>query len=278
MSKQPLVSIVMGSDSDLEIMREAGKALEEFGIAYEIAAPLEITDDRFDPGGLLERGEKSKLFAPGLQGRENPLVGSQCGRRSVEDSSQASRREILAQPLRFLFVRNHQRDGPAQITREESQEQTGQGAHSAGHDKTVLEPGMTFTSEPGIYLPGRFGVRIAGPLAWIDLRTLIFSVQRMAAAEPRMKLHRHAVNQVLGTLLWRQGLVHIRRLRCVLGEKPADGQKYNYRNQNSRVECGHGEVRSIRNDSHESRSTTEYRSCSMLAKDTNSRLILCLCV
>jgi len=35
MSK-PQVSIVMGSDSDLEIMREAGKALEDFGIAYEI--------------------------------------------------------------------------------------------------------------------------------------------------------------------------------------------------------------------------------------------------
>jgi 5-(carboxyamino)imidazole ribonucleotide mutase len=32
----PLVSIVMGSDSDLEIMREAGKALEPFGIAYEM--------------------------------------------------------------------------------------------------------------------------------------------------------------------------------------------------------------------------------------------------
>jgi 5-(carboxyamino)imidazole ribonucleotide mutase len=31
-----LVSIVMGSDTDLEIMREAGKALDEFGIAYEI--------------------------------------------------------------------------------------------------------------------------------------------------------------------------------------------------------------------------------------------------
>ncbi len=30
------VSIVMGSDSDLEIMREAGKALEQFGIGYEI--------------------------------------------------------------------------------------------------------------------------------------------------------------------------------------------------------------------------------------------------
>src|SRR5215469_1615289 len=35
MSK-PVVSIVMGSDSDLEIMREVGKALEGFGIAYEI--------------------------------------------------------------------------------------------------------------------------------------------------------------------------------------------------------------------------------------------------
>ena len=35
MSK-PLVSIVMGSDSDLEIMREAGKALDEFGIAYDM--------------------------------------------------------------------------------------------------------------------------------------------------------------------------------------------------------------------------------------------------
>ena len=35
MSK-PLVSIAMGSDSDLDVMREAAKALEEFGIAYEI--------------------------------------------------------------------------------------------------------------------------------------------------------------------------------------------------------------------------------------------------
>ena len=35
MSK-PVVSIVMGSDSDLEIMQEAGKALDGFGIVYEI--------------------------------------------------------------------------------------------------------------------------------------------------------------------------------------------------------------------------------------------------
>jgi 5-(carboxyamino)imidazole ribonucleotide mutase len=35
MSK-PVVSIVMGSDSDLDVMREAAKSLEAFGIPYEI--------------------------------------------------------------------------------------------------------------------------------------------------------------------------------------------------------------------------------------------------
>jgi 5-(carboxyamino)imidazole ribonucleotide mutase len=33
---RPQVSIVMGSDSDLEVMQEAGKALQDFGIMYEI--------------------------------------------------------------------------------------------------------------------------------------------------------------------------------------------------------------------------------------------------
>ena len=36
MTKTPLVSIVMGSDSDLDIMNEAAKALAEFAIPYEI--------------------------------------------------------------------------------------------------------------------------------------------------------------------------------------------------------------------------------------------------
>jgi 5-(carboxyamino)imidazole ribonucleotide mutase len=36
---EPRVAILMGSDSDLEIMREAGKALASFGISYE----MEIT-------------------------------------------------------------------------------------------------------------------------------------------------------------------------------------------------------------------------------------------
>jgi len=36
MEKKPIVSIVMGSDSDLEIMQECAKALDGFGISYEI--------------------------------------------------------------------------------------------------------------------------------------------------------------------------------------------------------------------------------------------------
>ena len=36
MQATPLVSIVMGSDSDLEIMNEAAKALEQFDVPYEI--------------------------------------------------------------------------------------------------------------------------------------------------------------------------------------------------------------------------------------------------
>ena len=33
---QPVVGIIMGSDSDLDIMSEAAKVLDEFGVAYEV--------------------------------------------------------------------------------------------------------------------------------------------------------------------------------------------------------------------------------------------------
>src|ERR1700733_12195765 len=50
-----LVSIVMGSDSDLEIMREAGKALEDFGIAYEI----DVTSAHRSPDRTAEYARKA---------------------------------------------------------------------------------------------------------------------------------------------------------------------------------------------------------------------------
>jgi len=34
-------------------------------------------------------------------------------------------------------------------------------------NRAVLQPGMAFTLEPGLYLPGRFGVRIEDSV-WLD--------------------------------------------------------------------------------------------------------------
>lgn len=51
----PLVSIVMGSDSDLEIMREAGKALEPFGISYE----MDVTSAHRSPHRTADYAEKA---------------------------------------------------------------------------------------------------------------------------------------------------------------------------------------------------------------------------
>ncbi len=50
-----LVSIVMGSDSDLEIMREAAKSLEEFGIGYEI----DVTSAHRSPDRTAEYAKKA---------------------------------------------------------------------------------------------------------------------------------------------------------------------------------------------------------------------------
>lgn len=55
MSGKPQVSIVMGSDSDLEIMREAGKALEEFGIDYE----MDVTSAHRSPDRTAEYARKA---------------------------------------------------------------------------------------------------------------------------------------------------------------------------------------------------------------------------
>jgi 5-(carboxyamino)imidazole ribonucleotide mutase len=50
MSENIQVSIVMGSDSDLEIMMEAGKALDDFGIAYE----MDVTSAHRSPARTME--------------------------------------------------------------------------------------------------------------------------------------------------------------------------------------------------------------------------------
>ena len=55
MNGKRVVSIVMGSDSDLEIMREAGKVLEEFGIGYE----MDVTSAHRSPERTAEFARKA---------------------------------------------------------------------------------------------------------------------------------------------------------------------------------------------------------------------------
>src|SRR6202023_2767277 len=55
MSTKPRVSIVMGSDSDLDIMRESAKALEEFGIESE----FDVTSAHRSPERTAEFARKA---------------------------------------------------------------------------------------------------------------------------------------------------------------------------------------------------------------------------
>jgi phosphoribosylaminoimidazole carboxylase PurE protein len=55
MSAKPRVSIVMGSDSDLDVMREAAKALEEFGIDYE----MDVTSAHRSPDRTADYARKA---------------------------------------------------------------------------------------------------------------------------------------------------------------------------------------------------------------------------
>jgi phosphoribosylaminoimidazole carboxylase PurE protein len=55
MSAKPRVSIVMGSDSDLDVMREAAKILEQFDIEYEI----DVTSAHRSPDRTAEYARKA---------------------------------------------------------------------------------------------------------------------------------------------------------------------------------------------------------------------------
>ena len=56
MKKNPLVSIVMGSDSDLPVMKEAAAVLEKYKIAYEIA----VVSAHRTPDEMYEYAGKAK--------------------------------------------------------------------------------------------------------------------------------------------------------------------------------------------------------------------------
>jgi 5-(carboxyamino)imidazole ribonucleotide mutase len=78
--KNVLVSVVMGSDSDLPIMTEATKILEEFGIAYELIltsahrTPLRTT--KF-AAPRLRRGIKMIIVGAGAAAHLAGVIASQ---------------------------------------------------------------------------------------------------------------------------------------------------------------------------------------------------------
>jgi phosphoribosylaminoimidazole carboxylase PurE protein len=78
--KNVLVSVVMGSDSDLPIMTEATKALEEFGISYELIltsahrTPLRTTKFAASAAG---RGIKIIIVGAGAAAHLAGVIASQ---------------------------------------------------------------------------------------------------------------------------------------------------------------------------------------------------------
>jgi 5-(carboxyamino)imidazole ribonucleotide mutase len=83
MSNNPKVAIIMGSDSDLEIMEEAARILDDLGISYEMTiASAHRTTDRLleyaknaDTRGIevIIVGAGSAAHAPGMAAAMTPL-------------------------------------------------------------------------------------------------------------------------------------------------------------------------------------------------------------
>jgi 5-(carboxyamino)imidazole ribonucleotide mutase len=83
MDNNPKVAILMGSDSDLEIMKDAAKVLEEFGIGYEMTiASAHRTTERLlefakgaDKRGIevIIAGAGGAAHAPGMAAAVTPL-------------------------------------------------------------------------------------------------------------------------------------------------------------------------------------------------------------
>ena len=51
-------------------------------------------------------------------------------------------------------------------------------------NKTRLEPGMTFSDEPGIYIPGEFGVRLEDVMAITESGSELFTGQAASLDHP----------------------------------------------------------------------------------------------
>lgn len=80
MAKDPIVSIVMGSDSDFSVMEEAGRTLDEFGVPYE----YKVTSAHRSPDqaiafakGLIKRGIKAVIAGASYSAHLPGVIASQ---------------------------------------------------------------------------------------------------------------------------------------------------------------------------------------------------------
>ena len=65
----------MGSDSDLSIMQEAAKVLDEFGVPYELTiVSAHRTPDRMYSYAEMPGREGSRLLSPAREGRHTSPV------------------------------------------------------------------------------------------------------------------------------------------------------------------------------------------------------------
>ena len=69
MKKKPVVAVVMGSDSDLAVMAETAKALDEFGIEHEVL----IVSAHRTP-------DRCRMFARGAAGRGIKVIVAGAGK------------------------------------------------------------------------------------------------------------------------------------------------------------------------------------------------------
>src|ERR1700684_2479710 len=123
MNNTPLVSIVMGSDSDLDIMNEAAKALTEFGVGYEI----DITSAHRSPArtseysrALVSRGVKVVIAGAGGAAH---LAGGRVGDR--DHIAGDCRADSVHAPSRPRFVAGDGADARGHSLRDGRDRQAG---------------------------------------------------------------------------------------------------------------------------------------------------------
>ena len=100
--QQPVVGVVMGSDSDWPVMEAAATALEEFGIAYE----TDVVSAHRMPTEMIEYGQRAHE-----RGLRVIIAGAGGAARKYTSNPAADVQPVFSRDGRTLFVRAQRRAG-----------------------------------------------------------------------------------------------------------------------------------------------------------------------